>query len=495
MSLQGGPRKGVARYDLIVIGSGPAGHKAAIQGAKAGKSVLLIERARRVGGECVRHGTIPSKTLRETAVRLASTRERLQDLSSIELSEDVQIASLMTELQSVIRAHETYLGRQIERNGIDRLHGRATFVSPWEIEVEDVRGEKTPYAADYFVIAVGSKPRTPDNVPIDHENVFDSDSWLSINYLPTSLIVLGGGVIASEYASTFARLGVAVTMVDRAPRPLAFLDPELSERFKQFFESQDGCRYVGEADIQSVHWDGVSKVQVTLADGQVLEADKLLCALGRVANLRGLGIENTGVEITARGQIAVDENCRTNVEHIYAAGDVIGPPALASASMDQGRRAVRHAFGLPLGSPSEMIPAGIFTIPEISTVGLTEEQAIERHGGAMCGEAHFKELARAHIDGSTDGYMRLIADGEGRKILGAQIYGEGATELVHVVQMAMIAGFEVDVFIETIMNFPTLSEAYRVAALDIAKQRDVKNWKPATAGAADQGGSDPGPQD
>ncbi len=460
-------------YDLIVIGSGPAGHKAAIQGAKEGKRVLLVERARAIGGECVRHGTIPSKTLRQTAVQLSSIRERLDGLSTVELSDDVRVASLMTRLRDVVRSHEDYLARQLDRNDIDRMHGRAKFLSPDEVEVQSPRGEAKVLTADAFVIAVGSRPRTPDDVPIDHENCFDSDSWLSMNYMPTSLIVLGGGVIACEYASVFATLGVEVTLIDKWPRPLGFLDEGLSARFVSSFEALPGCSFRGERQYRNIEWDGVSKVRVELDNGDVVEADKLMCALGRVANVQYLDLDAAGVEVSNRGHVVVDEFGRTSVPHIYAAGDVIGPPALASASMHQGRQAVRHALGLPLGSSIDLIPAGIFTIPEISTVGLTEAQAIERFGGAVCGEAQFDELARAQINGISNGYLRLVADAEGRKLVGAQICGEGATELIHVAQMALAGQMDVDVFIESIFNFPTLSEAYRVAAIAVVKQREA----------------------
>ncbi|MCA8942243.1 MAG: Si-specific NAD(P)(+) transhydrogenase, partial [Planctomycetes bacterium] len=452
-------------YDLIVIGSGPAGHKAAIQGSVTGKRVLLVERAKGVGGECVRHGTIPSKSLRETAVQLSSLRGRLLDVARLELTEQTRVDSLMTRLDEVTSSHDHFLTEQLTRNHVEFRHGRARFLSDREIEVQTVRGEADRFTADYFVIAVGSRPRTPADVPVDHEHILDSDSWLSLNYLPRSLIVLGSGVIACEYASTFASLGVEVTLVDKWPAPLGFLDRRMSRFFVERFETNRGCEFLGEQHYTHIQWDGVSSVRMFLESGRILEADKLLCALGRVANIAGLGLEDAGVELSDRGHVAVDEFGRTSVPHIYAAGDVIGPPALASTSAHQGRRAVRHAFGLPLGSPPEMIPAGLFTIPEISTIGLTEAQAVEQHGGAICGEADFAELARAQINRTTDGYLQLVSDPTGRKVLGVHVIGEGATELIHVAQVAMLAGLEVDSFIETIFNFPTLSEAYRVAAL------------------------------
>lgn len=460
-------------YDLIVIGSGPAGHKAAIQGSVAGKRVLLVERAKSVGGECVRHGTIPSKSLRETAVRLESLRGRLLDVTSIDLTDQTRVDSLMTRLDHVMQSHDRFLTEQLDRNGVSRMHGRASFLSDDTIEVQTVRGECSTFTAEKFVIAVGSKPRTPVDIPVDHERILDSDSWLSLNYLPRTLVVLGSGVIACEYASIFATLGVKVTLLDKWPSPLGFLDRQFSRKFVEQFEAHDGCEFLGGEHYSSIRWDGVSTVRVYLESGRTLECDKMLCALGRDANVRGLGLENTGVVMTDSGFIAVDEFGRTDVPSIYAAGDVIGPPALASTSSHQGRRAVRHAFGLPLGPPPEMIPAGLFTVPEIATIGMTEAQVREQFGSAICGEADFAELARAQINRTTQGLLQLVCDPDGRKVLGIHVIGEGATELVHVGQMAMIANLDVDTFIETIFNFPTLTEAYRVAALRVVKQREL----------------------
>ena len=242
-------------------------------------------------------------------------------------------------------------------------------------------------------------------------------------------------------------------------------------RFTTAFESHQGCQFVGGSRAESVAWDGESQVVTELEDGRVLKSDKVLCTLGRVANLEGLNIEAAGLQATDRGLLSVDENCRTANPRIYAVGDVIGPPSLASSSMEQGRRAIRHALGLPLGSPSETIPAGIYTIPEMSSVGASEAQALEKHGGCTVGRATFDELARGQISCSTDGLLKLIADGDGKRLLGAQIVGEGATELIHLAQMGLVNGHDVDVYVENIFNFPTLAEAYRVAALDVIRQR------------------------
>jgi NAD(P) transhydrogenase len=456
-------------YDLIVIGSGPAGQKSAIQGAKSGKRVALIEQNRVVGGACVYQGTIPSKTLRESALQMVQFLQAT-DVFEFRLRDDVKIASLMTRLNKVVRAHGAFMTEQLARNGIERFHGRAQFISDREIQVKGLDGTTTTIAGNNIVIATGSRPRVPDNIPIDHEHIFDSDSILSLVYLPKSLTVLGGGVIASEYASIFALLGVQVTMIDMADRPLKFLDQELTDQFCGAFE-QTGGTYRGQKKVQSAQWDGFSKVITRLESEEIFESEKMLVALGRVANIEHLNIQAAGLTPTSRGLISVNTHCQTTVPHIYAVGDVIGPPSLASCSMEQGRRAVCHALGLDSGDAPEHIPMGIYTIPEMSSVGLSEQEAIEKCGSALIGRARFHEIARGQISGMTNGLLKMVADAKGEKLLGVHIVGEGATELIHIGQMGLLHNIDIDRFVENIFNFPTLAEAYRVAALDIAKQR------------------------
>ena len=456
-------------YDLIVIGSGPAGQKAAIQGAKSGKRVALIEQNREVGGACVYQGTIPSKTLRESALQMVQFLQAT-DVFEFRMRDDVKIASLMTRLDKVVRAHGAFMTEQVARNGIERFHGRAKFISDRELQVKGLDGTTRTIAGTNIVIATGSRPRVPDNIPIDHEHILDSDSILSLVYLPKSLTVLGGGVIASEYASIFALLGVQVTMIDTADRPLKFLDQELTEQFCGAFEKTGGT-YRGEQKVKSAQWDGFSKVITRLENEGIVESEKMLVALGRVANIEHLNIQAAGLTPTSRGLVSVNGHCQTTVGHIYAVGDVIGPPSLASCSMEQGRRAVCHALGLDSGDAPEHIPMGIYTIPEMSSVGLSEQEAIDKFGGAMVGRANFHEIARGQISGMTDGLLKMVADSKGGKLLGVHIVGEGATELIHIGQMGLLHHIDIDRFVENIFNFPTLAEAYRVAALDIAKQR------------------------
>lgn len=459
-------------YDVIVIGSGPAGQKAAIQAAKSGRSVAMIEQERRVGGACVHRGTIPSKTLRETALQIVSLRRGAAAVA-VKMDSSVEVATLMNRLDEVIESHSSIMKGDLDHNNIDFITGRASFTGSHAIDVNRVRGPALQISAKTIIVATGSHPRKPPNVPIDHEHILDSDSILSMLYLPTSMTVLGAGVIASEYASIFSALGVKVTMIDKGLRPVAFMDPELSELFRAEFEDSDS-RYLPNSDIKSVEWDGLSSVVTTLGSGEEIRSDKLLCALGRLANVQDLKLDNANIEMTPRGHIKVDENCETNIPGVYGVGDVIGPPALASVSMEQGRRAMRHALGLPKATSAEHIPVGIYTIPEMSSVGITEAQAIERHGGCTVGRAKFSEVARGQISNDRGGVLILVGDAQGERLLGAHIVGGGSCELIHIAQVALISEWSIQSFVDNIFNFPTLAEAYRIAALNLLnKHRSV----------------------
>jgi len=458
------------QFDLVIIGGGPAGQKAAIQAAKERRRVLLIEQGATIGGECVHRGTIPSKTLRETAIYLSGLKARSEGVLSQEIRSDLKVESLMRRQEVVRTAHESFMTAQLERNHVTTWRARARFLSPTSIEATEVDGKRRTVRSGAIVIATGSRPRTPSHVPVDHEHVLDSDSILSLIYLPASLTVLGAGVIACEFASIFAALGVRVTIIDQGERALAFLDPELTDGFLTDFARRGG-RYLSRRKIEGIDVDGISKVTVTLAGGEIIESEKVLCALGRIAHVVGLNLEAAGLSVTPRGQIAVDGEFRTSVPHIYAAGDVIGPPALAATSMEQGRRAARHALGLSVDELSPAVPVGIYTIPEMASVGLTEAQAIEQFGTVEVGRARFRELARGQICGDVSGLIKLVASFGDRRVLGAHIVGEGATELIHVAQMAMLGGLDIEAFIDGIFNFPTMAEGYRVAALDIASRR------------------------
>jgi NAD(P) transhydrogenase len=461
-------------FDVVVVGSGPAGQKASIQSAKAGRSVCIVEQEVDVGGACVHRGTIPSKTLRETARHLSELRRRLGRHLRFEVPRDLQLASLMERMDGVVKANVEYQSRQLLRNGVTRIHGRARFLDPHAFEVTTTRRDTQIVRGDLVVLAPGSRPRCPDDVPVDHEHVYDSDSILSMSYLPESLTVLGSGVIATEYATIFAALGVEVTMIDRAARPLAFLDRELTDRLLAAFERHEGCTFVREAKVASVAWNGVDKVVTRLANGWTVASEKVLCALGRVANVEGLAIERAGLAINRSGHLPVDKDGRTAVPHIFAVGDVVGQPSLASAAMEQGRRAVRAALELPRPAGGDLIPTGVYALPEIGSIGLDEQAAIAAGLDVVVGRANFAEIARGHINGNEDGLLKLVVDAATRRIAGCQVVGEGATELVHVAQMAMAAEAEVDTFVERVFNFPTMAEAYRVAALDAVGRIDAR---------------------
>jgi NAD(P) transhydrogenase len=465
-------------FDVVVLGSGPGGQKAAIQAAKAGRRVAVIERERDPGGACVYTGTIPSKTLREAAHTLLAVKRGARFLEC-KMSAQTEVTTLMARLDEVLRAHAQFIAQFFSSNGIELVPGRGRLADAHTVEVQSVRGHLRRLRAETIVIATGSRPRNPPEVPVDHESILDSDSILSMLYLPRSLTVLGGGVIATEYASIFSLLGVKVTMIDRGPRPLGFLDPELVDRFLQHFTTHGGV-WIGGRTTQRVEISRIGEVVTTLDDGTVLTSEKMLCALGRSANVEALGLAEIGVKQGKYGVIAVDGQYRTSVPNIYAVGDVIGPPSLGSTSMEQGRRAMCHALGLDVGAAFDVVPIGIYAVPELASVGLTEAQVRERHGGALVGRADFSEVARAHIAGHQGGMLKLNTGPDGGKILGVHIVAEGATDLVHVGEMALINGNDVSMFLENILNFPTLGEAYRIAALNLHNQLVAKRRAAAT---------------
>lgn len=453
-------------FDLIVIGSGPGGQKAAIQGANAGLKVALVERERQVGGTCVHHGTIPSKTLREAALTITTVR-RNADVFDFKLKDNMEVSTLMRRLDMVLSSYTDFIAEYVNSQGVSYFHGRAALEDANTVSLTTLKGSKSYLKTKYVVIATGSKPRTPPDIEVDHENILDSDSILSMIYLPRSLTVVGGGVIASEYASIFSLLGVKVTMFDRTPRPLMFMEPECTTKFLNHF-TENGGEYIGETQYESIQWDSVSQVITKLDNGTEISSDKMLVAQGRIANTDGLGLDNLGIEFGRNGTIPVDDNYQTSVENIYAVGDVIGPPSLASVSMEQGRRAICHALGVDPGSKFELVPIGIYSVPEISSVGLSEEAAREEYGDdIIIGRASFDEVARGQIAGIKDGLLKMIVHSKTLKILGVHIVAEGATDLIHVGEMAIINNNDVRIFLENVMNFPTLGEAYRIAALNI----------------------------
>ena len=458
-------------YDFLCVGSGPAGQKAAIQASKAGFRAAIIEREAQVGGSCLLSGTIPSKALREQALRYRRMRGSASSLA-VELRGDAPLSALLQGVDSVIAAQDRYLQAQLARNGVDLIHGRAVFLDADRIEVQRLDGSRSVLNAPRVLLAPGSRPRHVPAVEVDHEHILDSDSILSLSYIPRSMVVLGSGVIACEYASIFAALGCAVTLIDKAAEPLGFLDPDLRAGFLAAFRAMGG-KYQGGAEVAGARFDGFLQVSVELHGGEVLTCDIVFAAFGRIANLDGIGLDRLKLAISSRGHVQVDERYETNIAGIFAAGDAIGPPALACAAADQGRRAALAALGLPPPANTSLVPSGVYTIPEIACVGLSQTEAAGKKIDIIVGRGDFSEVARAHIAGEPQGFLALLCERGTLRVLGVQIIGEGATDLVHLGQAAIASGATADFFVEQIFNFPTMTEAYRIAAFDVLKQRQA----------------------
>ena len=456
-------------FDFLCIGSGPAGQKAAIQAAKAGFRAGVVEREAQVGGSCLLSGTIPSKALREQALRYRRMQGSASSLA-VELRGDAPLSALLHGVDVVIGAQDRYLQAQLARNHVELIRGHGVFLDANRIEVQRLDGSLITLRARHVLLATGSRPRHVPAVEVDHEHILDSDSILSLPYIPRTMAVLGSGVIACEYASIFAALGCAVTLIDKAPQPLGFLDAALRSGFLAAFQAMGG-RYVGGAEVAGARFDGFSQVEVLISGGEALKADIVFAAFGRVANLEGIGLDRLHLAISSRGHVQVDARFETNIPGIFAAGDAIGPPALACAAADQGRRAALAALGLPPPAATSLVPTGVYTIPEIGCVGLSQSEAAAKKIDLVVGRADFSEVARAHIAGEPSGFLTLLCERSSARVLGVQVLGEGATELVHLGQSAIAAGASADFFIEQIFNFPTMTEAYRIAAFDVLKQR------------------------
>jgi NAD(P) transhydrogenase len=471
-----------ADFDLICLGSGPAGQKAAIQAAKAGFRACVIEREPQVGGSCLLSGTIPSKALREQALRYRRMQGSATSLA-VELRGDAPLSALLHGVEAVISAQDKFLLAQLKRNDVELIRGKATFLDAHRIEVLHLDGSRRVLQSPRVVLATGSRPRHVPAIEVDHEHIVDSDSILSLPYIPRSMLVLGSGVIACEYASIFAALGCTVTMLDKAAEPLGFLDPELRGGFLAAFRAMGG-EYCGGSEVSGARFDGFSQVEVQLRGGATLTSDIVFAAFGRVANLDGIGLDRLGLGISPRGTVQVNERFETNIPGILAAGDAIGPPALACAAADQGRRTALVALGLPPPALTSLVPSGVYTIPEIACVGLTQGEAAAKKIDLLIGRADFSEVARAHIAGEPSGFLTLLCERGSARVLGVQVLGEGATELVHLGQAAIASGATADFFIEQIFNFPTMTEAYRIAAFDILKQRSHARQLPRRAAGA-----------
>ena len=451
-------------YDLIVIGSGPAGQRAAIQGAKSGKRVAVVERREVVGGTCINTGTIPSKTMREAVLHLSGYLSQNVYGASYRVKEKVTAADLAFRVQHVIKTEIDVITAQLSRNNIELLNGVASFVSPNTIQVENSHGS-SQYAAGIVVIATGTKPAVSPKVPLNGRNILNSDQVLLMPEIPKTLIVVGGGVIGVEYTCMFAILGVRVILVEKRPRLLEFADSEMVEALSYHLRDSRVTLRLNE-EVESVEEGTNGTVIANLESKKKLSGDALLYAVGRQGNVDELNLGGAGIQADARGRIAVDADYRTTQPHIYAVGDVIGFPSLASVSMEQGRIAAAKAFGLEIHSNPANYPYGIYTIPEISFIGKTEEQLTDEDVPYEVGVAYYREIARGQIRGDTTGRLKIIFHRESHQLLGVHIIGEGASELLHIGQAAMSLGGTVDYFINTVFNYPTLAECYKAAAFN-----------------------------
>ncbi|MET8757441.1 Si-specific NAD(P)(+) transhydrogenase [Lentzea sp. NPDC004782] len=452
-------------YDLIVIGSGPGGQKAAIAGAKLGKRVAIIDKQEMVGGVCVNTGTIPSKTLREAVLYLTGMSQRELYGASYRVKQDITISDLMARTQHVIGREVQVVRAQLHRNGIDLLNGFGRFVDPHTVAVEGShRGDRTTISGEHIVIATGTTPARPSVVDFDEERILDSDEVFALTEIPSSLVVVGAGVIGIEYASMFAALGTRVTVVEQRERMLDFCDPEIVESLKFHLRDLAVTFRFGEKVVNVQVSEGGTVTQ--LASGKRIPAAAVMYSAGRQGTTEELDLAAAGLEADTRGRLSVDEHYRTPVEHIYAVGDVIGFPALAATSMDQGRLAAYHAFGEPVHELTALQPIGIYTIPEISYCGATEAELTSSAVPYEVGISRYRELARGQIVGDAYGMLKLLVSTVDRKILGVHVFGTGATDLVHIGQAVMGCGGTVDYLVDTVFNYPTLSEAYKVAALD-----------------------------
>ena len=448
-------------YELLVIGSGPAGQKAAIQAAKLGRTAAVVEREQ-VGGVSVNWGTIPSKTLREAIVYLTGLSERATYGQSYRVKEEITIEDLRLKTRQVIEREVDVVRNQLMRNHVQVIEGTASFVDPHTIAVSGRHERRV--TAENVVIATGTAPARPSAVEFDGRTILDSDTLLQLDWLPQSAVVVGAGVIGIEYASMFAALGAKVTVVEKRARLLDFCDAEITEGLQYHLRDLGVVFRLGEEVTAVDRHEGGTLTH--LESGKRVLADMVLYAAGRQGNTEELQLANAGLDADERGRISVGPDFRTAAAHIFAAGDVIGWPALAATSMEQGRLAAARAFGDETAAMSELLPIGIYTIPEISYVGRTEEELTRDAVGYEVGVSRYRELARGHILGDTYGLLKLLVSTEDHRVLGVHVLGTNATEVVHIGQAVM--GFEgtVDYLVDAVFNYPTLAESYKVAALD-----------------------------
>ncbi len=456
-------------YDMVVIGSGPAGQRAAVQAAKLGKRAAIVERHNEIGGVMVNTGTIPSKTLREAVMYLTGYRERGIYGESYSVKNDITMSDLTIRTNHVMQQKTDTLRHQLLRNRVRLITADASFIDSHTIDLASTDGRNhQPITTDKVVVAVGTSAAPPDDMQVDGKLIFLSDDILDLPELPRSLAIIGGGVIGLEYGSVFATLGIRVTLIDRYPKLLHFVDGEVVDTLMYHMRQKRMTLRLDE----EVTWaetfedDRGEHVRIRLVSGKQIVSDAALYSIGRTGATKSLNLEAVGLKANRRGQLAVNEFYQTSAPNIYAAGDVIGFPNLASTSGEQGRLAACHAFGQPANSVPELFPYGIYTIPEISMVGRTEEDMTEDVVPYEVGRAQYREIARGQIIGDDSGLLKLLFHIRTRKLLGVHIIGEGASELVHIGQAVLALGGTVDYFVDTVFNYPTLAECYKTAALD-----------------------------
>ena len=452
-------------YDLVVIGSGPAGQKAAVQGAKLSKRVALIEKAPQLGGTSLNTGTLPSKTLKDTIEYLQGLGRRGLPQLGAELTKRLTLPDLMARKDQVIETEILVVGHQLQRNKIEILQGTASFVDPHTLSVTRMGGAVDQVRASVVVLATGSRPRRPTEIPFDDVIVCDSDSFLRTTKHPASIIVIGGGVIGTEYASMLAAFGITVTLIDRRNQMLRFLDPEIAQTLEVQMQANDVAIRLGQEHLD-VAIDASNRPAVQLQNNEIVTADMLLYTMGRIGNTEALNLSAIGLATDRQGQLPVNAHYQTAIPHIYAAGDVIGFPALAATAMEQGRLATCHAFQVPDAYEIKVIPYGIYSIPEVSMVGKTEEELATAGIPHATGRALFREMARGHISGELHGLLKVIFHRDSHALLGVHIIGQGATELIHIGQAVLAYGGTVEYFVHNVFNYPTMAECYRTAALD-----------------------------
>jgi len=453
----------MAHYDMLVIGSGPAGQKAAIQAAKVGKKVAVIERKKVVGGICINVGTIPSKSLREAVMFLSGVRQRSLYGASYRVKKDIAFEDLARSCDHVVKAEQEVIQNQLIRNSVDFIVGVASFVDAHRIAIKQ-ESEANEHTADYIVVACGTESARPADIPFDGESIIDSDGLLSLKQLPKSITIVGAGVIGCEYACILATLGIPVVLVEKRPRLLEFVDSEIIESL-QYQMRNIGITLRFSEEVVGVQKSADHSVSIHLKSGKNIGAPLLMYSVGRIGATKSLNLESIGIQADERGRLKVNSNYQTDLPHIYAAGDVVGFPALASTSMQQGRHAACHAFGLACETSTHLLPYGIYTIPEISMVGRNEDDLTRDGVPYEIGVARYREIARGQIIGDTVGMLKLLFHSDTRELLGVHVIGEGATELVHIGQAVMAHGGKLDYFIDTVFNYPTLAECYKVAAL------------------------------